>query len=164
MQRRQAYPESRSVIIPPLIGRAMTVRVERTFEFDVPASQIWEFIADPASRAAAISVVDSYETTDDSSMTWHVRLPIPGITATVAVETRETLKEPPERVEFVGRSRALRVTGTHSVEATDSGSLLHNEFVVDGRLPGVERYFKRNLDHELDNLAEALSEEFDAHA
>ncbi len=136
----------------------MTVRVERAFEFDVPAPQVWEFIADPASRAEAISVVDSYETNDDGSMTWQVKLPIPGINATVAVETRETLKEPPERVEFVGRSRALRVTGTHSVEATDAGSLLHNGFVVDGRLPGVEHYFKRNLDQELDNLAEALSE------
>ncbi|MFB6255991.1 MAG: polyketide cyclase, partial [Haloplanus sp.] len=33
---------------------------------------------------------------------------------------------------------------------------LHNEFVVDGRLPGVERFFKKRLDTELDNLESAL--------
>jgi len=130
----------------------MTVRVQRTFEFDAPPEDVWEFIADPASRAEAISVVDSYEAHDDGSMTWRVRLPVPGISATVAVETEETRKEPPELVEFVGRSRALSVTGTHTVEATETGSRLHNEFVVDGRIPGVERYFKKNLDTELDNL------------
>lgn len=137
----------------------MTARAERTLEFGVPAEQVWGFIADPASRAEAISVVDSYEANDDGTMTWHVRLPIPGINATVAVETRETRKEPPECVEFVGRSRALRVRGKHTVESTDGGCHLHNEFVVDGRLPGVERYFKRNLDKELDNLEAALREE-----
>ena len=142
----------------------MTVRVKRTFEIDAPAEQVWSFIADPASRAEAISVVDSYEANDDGTMTWHVRLPIPGINATVAVETEETRKEPPDCVEFVGRSRALRVTGKHTVESTDGGCLLHNEFVVDGRLPGVERYFKRNLDRELDNLDAALREELGHHA
>lgn len=142
----------------------MTVRVERTLEFDAPADEVWSFIADPATRAEAISVVDSYEENDDGTMTWHVRLPIPGLNATVAVETEETRKEPPEFVEFVGRSRALRVTGTHTVESTDTGCLLHNEFVVDGRLPGVERYFKKNLDRELDNLDAALRDELETHA
>ena len=33
------------------------------------------------------------------------------------------------------------------------------EFSVEGRLPGVERFFKRNLDRELDNLEAALREE-----
>lgn len=134
----------------------MTVRVQRTFEFDAPPEEVWEFIADPASRADAISVVDRYEANDDGTMTWHVRLPVPGISATVAVETEETHREPPERVEFVGRSRALRVTGKHVVEATETGSRLRNEFVVDGRIPGVERYFKKHLDEELDNLERAL--------
>ncbi|MFB6219990.1 MAG: CoxG family protein [Halolamina sp.] len=142
----------------------MTVRVERTYEFDVPAEQVWEFIADPAARAQAISVIDSYEANDDGTMTWHVRLPIPGVNATVAVETEETHKDPPERVKFVGRSRALRVTGEHTVEPTPEGCLLHNEFVVEGKLPGVERYFKRNLDRELDNLASALRERLGRHA
>lgn len=135
----------------------MTVRVQRTFKFDAPPEKVWEFIADPASRAEAISVVDRYEANDDGTMTWHVRLPVPGINATVAVETEETRKEPPEVVEFVGRSPALRVTGKHIVEATETGSRLRNEFVVDGRIPGVERYFKKNLDAELENLERALS-------
>ena len=142
----------------------MTVRVQRTFEFDAPPEQVWEFIADPASRAEAISVVDSYEANDDGTMTWHVRLPVPGISATVAVETEETRKEPPELVEFVGRSRALRVTGKHVVEATDTGSSLRNEFVVDGRIPGVERYFKKNLDEELENLERALRDALEREA
>jgi carbon monoxide dehydrogenase subunit G len=134
----------------------MTVRVERTFEFDAPPDQVWGFIADPAKRAEAISVVDEYEVHEDGSAVWHVKLPIPGLRATVAVETRELENVPPERVEFVGKSRAMRVTGKHVVEPTDGRTLLHNEFVVDGRLPGVERFFKSNLDRELDNLAAAL--------
>jgi carbon monoxide dehydrogenase subunit G len=142
----------------------MTVRVQRTFEFDAPPEQVWEFIADPASRAEAISVVDSYEANDDGTMTWHVRLPVPGISATVAVETEETRKEPPELVEFVGRSRALRVTGKHVVNTTDTGSSLRNEFVVDGRIPGVERYFKKNLDEELENLERALRDALEREA
>lgn len=137
----------------------MTVRIERTFEFDALPEQVWAFIADPAKRAEAISVVDDYEVRDDGSAVWHVKLPVPGISATVAVETREVEKVPPERVEFVGKSRALRVTGRHVVEPTETGTKLHNEFVVDGRFPGVERFFKSNLDRELENLAAALRAE-----
>lgn len=134
----------------------MTVRVERTFEFDASPDQVWGFISDPANRAEAISVVDSYEVREDGSAVWHVRLPIPGLRATVSVETEEVAKTPPVRVKFVGRSRALRVTGEHFVEPTDGGTNLRNEFVVDGRLPGVERFFTANLDRELENLAAAL--------
>lgn len=138
----------------------MTVRVSRTLEFDVPGDDVWDFIADPAKRAGAISVVDSWEVHDERSATWQVSLPIPVINSTVSVETEEIIQEPPNRVKFVGKSRALRVTGEHSIEPTDRGSNLHNEFVVDGRLPGVERFFKRNLDQELDNLERALHESF----
>lgn len=137
----------------------MTVRIERTFEFDAPPEEVWAFIADPAKRAEAISVVDDYEVHEDGSAVWHVKLPIPGIRATVSVKTREVEKVPPERVKFVGKSRALRVTGVHIVERTATGAKLHNQFVVDGRLPGVERFFKSNLDAELENLAEALRAE-----
>lgn len=137
----------------------MTVRVERTFEFDALPEQVWAFIADPAKRAEAISVVDEYEVHDDGDAVWHVKLPIPGIRATIAVETEEIAKVPPERVEFVGKSTALRVTGKHVVEPFEGGTRLHNEFVVNGRLPGVERFFKSNLDRELDNLAAALRAE-----
>jgi len=135
----------------------MTVRVSRTLEFDADPERVWSFIMDPAKRAAAISVVDSYEVRDDRSATWHVRLPIPLLRSTVAVETEETELDPPRRVRFVGRSRAMRVTGEHTIEPTDDGGCrLHNEFVVEGRLPGVETFFKRNLDGELDNLERAL--------
>ncbi|TQQ79847.1 polyketide cyclase [Halonotius terrestris] len=134
----------------------MTVRVARTFEFDVPGDRIWEFIADPVKRAGAISVVDSFDIHDESRATWHVKLPIPLINSTVTVETQEVLREPPTRVKFEGRSKALRVTGEHTITETDGGCRLKNEFVVDGKLPGVERFFKRNLDTELDNLEAAL--------
>lgn len=139
----------------------MTVRVSRTFEFDVPGEQIWAFIADPARRAGAISVVDAYTIHDDNRATWEVQLPIPLLNSTVTVETEELTREPPTRVKFEGRSRALRVTGEHTITETDDGCRLHNEFVVDGQLPGVERFFKRNLDAELDNLESALRADID---
>lgn len=139
----------------------MTVRVERTLTFDAPAQKVWEFIADPAKRAEAISVVESYELNDEAtgSAVWQVSLPIPGISATVPIETEEVERDPPNRVKFVGRSKALRVTGTHRIEVTDGETKLHNEFAVDGRLPGVERFFKRNFESELDNLEAALRED-----
>ncbi|RJX43717.1 polyketide cyclase [Halonotius aquaticus] len=139
----------------------MTVRVSRTFEFDVPGEQIWAFIADPEQRAGAISVVDSFTIHDDNRATWQVRLPIPLLNSTVTVETEELIREPPTRVKFEGRSRALRVTGEHTITDTEGGCQLHNEFVVDGQLPGVERFFKRNLDAELDNLEAALRADID---
>jgi carbon monoxide dehydrogenase subunit G len=134
----------------------MTVRLQRTFEFDAPGQRVWEFIADPAKRADAISVVDDYEVHDDGSATWQVRLPVPLISSTVAVETEDVERDPPRYVKFVGKSRAMRVVGEHTVEVTDGKTHLVNEFVVDGRVPGVERFFKRNLDRELDNLEAAL--------
>lgn len=134
----------------------MTVRVSRTFEFAAPADRVWEFIADPAKRAGAISVVEDFSVDGDGSATWQVRLPIPVVNSTVTVETRDVTREPPRYVEFTGRSRVMRVRGEHTVEATESGCRLHNEFVVDGRLPGVERFFERRLDAELDNLEAAL--------
>lgn len=139
----------------------MTVRVQRTFTFDAPAEEVWAFISDPQKRAEAISVVESYEVTDEASgaATWHVSLPIPGIGATVAIETKDVKRDPPNSVEFVGKSKALRVTGTHTIETDGESTTLHNEFVVDGRLPGVERFFKKNFENELDNLEAALRED-----
>jgi len=134
----------------------MTVRVTRTFELPIPPDRVWAFIAEPENRAAAISVVDRYETTGDGETTWHVRLPIPLVDRTVAVRTRDVEVDPPTHVKFVGRSSALQVTGEHTVEPTADGSRLVNEFVVDGRLPGVETFFRRRLDDELDNLERAL--------
>lgn len=134
----------------------MTVRVRRELEFEAPPEDVWAFISDPGKRAGAVSVVDSYEVHDQDRATWHVRLPIPLIRSTIAVDTREVETDPPTHVKFVGQSRAFRVTGEHTVEETDSGSRLVNEFVVDGRLPGVETFFRRNLDAEIDNLERAL--------
>jgi carbon monoxide dehydrogenase subunit G len=136
----------------------MTVRVTRTFEFEVPGERVWEFISDPAKRAGAISVVDSYDVTGERTATWHVSLPVPLLDSTVAVETEDVVRDPPTHVEFVGKSRVMRVSGTHRIESVDGGCRLVNEFVVDGRVPGVERFFKRNLDRELENLEAALRE------
>lgn len=134
----------------------MTVRVSRTFAFDASVERVWAFIADPKKRAEAISVVDSYEVEDDGVTVWRVKLPIPFVDSTVPVRTEEVARDPPYRVKFVGKSSALRVTGEHTVRETKNGCELVNEFVVDGRLPGVERYFKKNLDRELNNLERAL--------
>jgi len=134
----------------------MTVRVSRTFEFDAPPQDVWTFISDATKRAGAISVVDTFEVHGDGTATWHVELPIPMIRSTITVETEEVDREPPHRVRFVGKSGAFRVTGEHEITETADGCRLANEFVVEGRLPGVESFFKRNFDAELDNLEDAL--------
>jgi carbon monoxide dehydrogenase subunit G len=140
----------------------MTVRVRRSFDFTAPGERVWEFISDPEKRASAISVVDDYELGDDGrTATWHVKLPIPLVDSTVRVETEDVERDPPRYVKFVGRSRAMRVTGEHTIETADEGCTLHNEFVVEGKLPGVERFFKRNLDRELTNLEAALRREIE---
>ncbi|EJN60081.1 hypothetical protein HSB1_06840 [Halogranum salarium B-1] len=132
--------------------------MQRTFEFDADPERVWEFIADPAKRAEAISVVEEYEIDphNERKAKWHIKLPIPLLNSTVGVETEDVTREEPRYVKFTGKSRALRVTGEHTIEEVAGGCKLHNEFVVDGRLPGVEKFFKRNLDRELDNLEDAL--------
>lgn len=134
----------------------MTVRISR--ELTVPASpeRVWEFIADPDNRAAAISVVDDWEPGEDGGTVWHVKLPIPVINRTIRVETRDRERTRPERVSFVGQSKVFRVQGEHILEPTDGGTRLTNRFVVDGKAPGVESFFKGRLDDELDNLEDAL--------
>jgi carbon monoxide dehydrogenase subunit G len=134
----------------------MTVRVRRIFEFEADPEQVWDFISDPENRAEAISVVEDFESAGDNRLTWHIRLPIPLLKSTAKVRTEDVERDAPTYVKFVGRSRVMNVTGEHRIEETESGSRLVNEFVVDGRLPGVERYFRRNLDSELDNLEAAL--------
>jgi carbon monoxide dehydrogenase subunit G len=133
----------------------MTVRVSRAFEFEAPAERVWDFIADPGKRAGAISVVRDYEV-DGNSATWEIDLDLPVIDRTATVETEDVERDEPRYVKFVGRSSVMRVTGEHRIEDTEAGTRLHNEFVVDGRLPGVERFFKKRLDAELDNLEAAL--------
>jgi carbon monoxide dehydrogenase subunit G len=134
----------------------MTIRVERTFELPVARERVWEFIADPEKRATPISVVTDFEVEDERNHIWHVKLPIPVINRTIAVKTEEVETRPPEYVKFIGRSKVMRVVGEHTLTETDEGTNLHNQFTVEGKLPGVERFFKRNLDAELDNLETAL--------
>jgi carbon monoxide dehydrogenase subunit G len=135
----------------------MTVRVERVVEVPVPPERVWEFIVDSENRARSISVVTDYEAHDDGrTATWWIRLPIPLVNRSIRVDTEDVERRPPEYVKFVGRSKVLNVTGEHTVEGTDDGARLTNEFVVDGRLPGVERFFRRNLDRELENLENTL--------
>jgi carbon monoxide dehydrogenase subunit G len=50
----------------------------------------------------------------------------------------------------------MRVLGEHELAPHDGGTRLTNRFTVDGKLPGVEKFFKRNLDEELDNLERAI--------
>lgn len=137
----------------------MTVRVERSIELPVEPERVWAFIDDPEKRARAISVVDDYELHGDGRATWHVRLPIPFVNTTVAVQTRDIDRDPPNSVTFVGESPVMEVRGEHEVVAIDGGTRLVNRFTVDGSVPGIEGFFRRNLDDELANLDRALREE-----
>lgn len=134
----------------------MTVRVERTFDLPASRERVWEFMSDPKKRADAISVVERFELRGENEAVWHVRLPVPFVDRTVAVETEDVERDPPRHVKFVGTGRAMRVIGVHDLEETDSGTRVVNRFIVEGRVPGVERYFKRHLDEEFDNLERAL--------
>jgi len=136
----------------------MTVRVERTFELPVERERVWEFIADPGLRAGAISVVTEFTVHDDGSATWELKLPIPVINRTITVETEDEEVRAPEYVRFSGRSKVMSVVGEHELVETDTGTRVENRFVVDGKVPGVERFFRRNLDDEIDNLERSMEE------
>jgi len=144
----------------------MTVRVERVVDVPATREEVWEFIADPENRARAVSVVTGFELDDEDGRkaTWHVELPIPVVRKTVPIRTEDVERRPPEYVKFVGTSKVLRVTGEHEIENTEDGARLRNEFVVEGRLPGVERFFRKNLDRELENLERSLREYLEVEA
>lgn len=144
----------------------MTTRARRTLEVDADRETVWSYISDPAFRADAISVVESYEPTpgENRRVTWHVVLPIPFVRATIPIETEELSRNPPGQVTFRGDSRVMSVTGEHTLEETEDGTRLVTELTVEGSVPGVETYFKRNLDDELDNLLAALERELEASA
>lgn len=137
----------------------MTVRVERVVDVSAPREDVWEFISDPEKRARPISVVSDFELLEDGSAVWQLKLPIPVINRTVRVETEDTKFRPPEYVEFVGQSKVMRVVGEHRLDEIEDGTRLTNTFVVDGKLPGVERFFKRNMETEFDNLENAIYDE-----
>jgi len=129
----------------------MTVEVERSFDVESPQTEVWELLASDENRARAIAVVDRFE--DDGGETlWYVKLPGPLSSRTMAVRTWDLQRTPPEYVKFVGRSKAMDVTGEHELTETETGCRVRNRFVVDGKIPGVERFFKRNIDDEIDNI------------
>ena len=134
----------------------MTVRISRELEVPATPERVWEFIADPDNRAAAISVVEEWEQSPDGGTVWHVTLPIPLLSRTIRVETRDRIRERPEKVSFVGQSKVFRVQGEHELVPVEGGTRLTNRFIVDGKVPGVESFFERRLDGELDNLEDAL--------
>ena len=91
-------------------------------------------------------------------MIWHIKLPIPLIRKTISVRTRNVALEAPAYVRFQGKSSAFDVQGEHEITATENGTTVVNTFVVEGHAPGVERFFRRNLDGEMKNLEGALRE------
>jgi len=137
----------------------MTVRVERIVTLPVEREKVWAFIADPEKRARPISVVEDFELKEDGTAVWHLKLPVPFIDRTVAVETHETVRREPEYVEFEGRSRVMHVIGEHELDSENGRTTLTNRFTVEGRIPGVERFFRKNMEREFDNLENALYEE-----
>lgn len=133
----------------------MTARVERRFRVEAPIEEVWSFIEDPANRARAISVVDSFDERGDT-MIWHIKLPIPLVRKTISVRTKDIEVEPPTFVRFKGKASAFSVEGKHRIETEENTTSILNTFIVDGRIPGVEGFFRRNLDGEITNLERAL--------
>lgn len=135
----------------------MTATVERTYQVDADCEAIWELIADPAVRAEGISIVDRYHA-DGDEMVWHLHLPVRMLPGTITVRTRDLERDPPNYVKFEGRSRVMRVEGEHELETmSEGGCSIRNRFVVDGRVPGVEGYFKRHIDDEIEGLIRAIA-------
>lgn len=134
----------------------MAVEVERSFDVEASIEEVWDLLSDPANRAEAISFVERFETTDDVT-TWHIRLPIPLVNRTIKVRTEDIKRDPPRYVKFVGRSKVMNVTGEHELTETESGCRVRNRFVVEGKVPGVERFFKRNFDAEIRNILDTVS-------
>jgi len=139
----------------------MVVRVERVVDLPVAPEAVWEFISDPEKRSRPISVVKDFELLENGNAVWHISLPIPVINRTIRVDTEDREFDPPQYIEFVGDSKVMHVIGEHELEPHDWGTRLTNRFVVDGKLPGVERFFKRNMETEFDNLERALREELE---
>jgi carbon monoxide dehydrogenase subunit G len=135
----------------------MTVTVERSFDVEAPIETVWEVLSDPESRAKAISVVKDYEIRDDRTI-WHIRIPLPLTNRTIAVKTRDVERDPPRYVKFVGESDIMRVTGEHELTETEDGCRVTVVFVVDGRIPGVEKFFERNIDGEIENIKKAVTD------
>jgi Uncharacterized conserved protein len=129
----------------------MTVEVERLFDVETSQEAVWDLLAGDENRARAIDVVDRFEDDGDETI-WYVKLPGPLSSRTMAVRTWDLQRDPPRFVKFVGRSKAMDVTGEHELTERETGCRVRNRFVVDGKIPGVERFFRRNIDDEIDNI------------
>lgn len=140
----------------------MTTAVEREAIVDIDVETVWDLLADPEQRAAAIGIVEDHEVIDDSGdgdeIRWHVSIPVSMIDETIAVRTHETEKRPPEYVEYVGESSVLSMTGEHELEPTEEGARVRNRFTVESSIPGVESYFERTIEDEIDNLIDFVVE------
>lgn len=137
----------------------MTVEVERAFDVEAPITAVWEILSDEEARAKTISVVQSYDLRsggEHSEVVWHLSLPIPVVRSTIAVRTRDVERDPPRYVKFAGTSKVMTVTGEHELRETDTGCHVVNRFIVDGKVPGVERFFERNIDGEMENFRESI--------
>lgn len=134
----------------------MVVDVERSFDVGAPIEEVWELLSDHENRARAIEVVEDFDVEGEETV-WHIRLPIPVVRRTIAVRTRDVERRPPEYVKFVGRSKVMDVTGEHELEETETGCRVHNRFRVDGKVPGVEKFFRRNIDDEIENILRSVS-------
>jgi carbon monoxide dehydrogenase subunit G len=140
----------------------MVINAERTFDVAVPPENVWGFMADPEHRAQSISVVADFDRIDEDRMTWHLSIPISAIDKTVTVETKDTVRDSPSRLEFVGRSDVGRIEGEHEFTATETGTRVTNQLQVDGSVPGIETYFEENLGEELDNLETTIRTELES--
>lgn len=134
----------------------MTTSVERTYEVEADIEDVWAVISDASFRAEAISVVEQYHTIGEETV-WKLSMPVRAIPGTISVRTRDVERNPPRYVRFVGRSKVMDVEGEHELTPSDDGCVVTNRFVVDGHLPGVESYFKRHIDDEIDNLLSAVA-------
>ncbi|AZH25530.1 CoxG family protein [Haloplanus aerogenes] len=133
----------------------MTVTVERVFDLSLPIEEVWSFISDPENRARSIQFVDEYQINGDEA-TWYVKIPVRFLNRRITVETRDVDRDPPHYVRFVGKSKVMRVVGEHELQETDDGCKVTIRFRVQEKLPGVERFFKANIDDEIQNLIDAL--------
>ena len=137
----------------------MAREVRRVLAIDGSIDAVWNILSDPAVRAEAIGLVESYTVENDTTVTWHVRLPIPLVRSTVPVTTTDTTREPPELVEFTASSTAFKLRGRHRLETVDGQTHVENVFAIDGFVPGLERFFVRHLDQELKSLQTTLRRE-----
>ncbi len=134
----------------------MTVDVERSFLVDAPLSEVWDLLSNEQNRAEAIEVVERFERDGDETI-WYVRLPGPLRSRTMAVRTWDVQRDEPTFVKFVGRAKLLDVSGEHELRETEEGCLVRSRFIVDGKLPGVERFFRKNIDGEIENIMRSVA-------